>query len=56
MPGITKDVLKYRGTHDVPTEIQDTPENWDSKYQKLVNACGIEETLEEIMTISKKVL
>lgn len=51
-----KKVFEYRGTHDVPNEIQDPPENWVLRFEKLAGECGIELALEDVMQKIKKYL
>lgn len=43
------EVFDYRGTHEVPSDLQDPPKNWGPRFQKLANECGIEKSLDEIM-------
>ncbi|MBT5928031.1 MAG: nucleotidyl transferase AbiEii/AbiGii toxin family protein [Verrucomicrobia bacterium] len=45
-----KEVFEYRKTHPVPTEIMDPPANWASRYEKLSRECGINKSLNEVIT------
>lgn len=49
-----KEVFEYRGTHEMPNEIQDPPENWGARFQKLASECGVGDSLVKTLRVLKK--